>query len=407
MGLSRFALRGSSRRAPPSSRHVLPLELLLVALAAPSTWGCADLLGLEDLQFDRTAEEEEPVPTELGAGGDSGGIDQNPKMDPEKPLFERWGFPTNWQDVAIVAAQPPPFSGIASAAERVSSSFHVYHPRTGLLTSHRLTTVGASHDVITSQWIPKGAPEFSLVIVRPGAEGLGLFGYYAGTGRSEHAASFEPWSPEEPGPDDTPRPLVTKEYTGSAGWTHAVPLRHPDGWRFLQYNSWDAEQETGLYRMTLADVARAEAENVSAVGGPWEAGWTHLLAYDRGDGQHDLLKVDLETGVVELDRLSEDGWELSSIARNEWEPGWTQVIAFPTDKGPRVLLYDARLGTVVLGQLDDTLALEELESGLWERGWTSLTLFEVSRQHYVLCYNAKTGEARVSHVPELDYVIIR
>lgn len=232
------------------------------------------------------------------------------------------------------------------------------------MTSHRLTDTG--RDVLTSQWIPKGAPEFSLVVVRPGADGLGLFGYYSSTGRSEYAASFEPWQAEEPGSDDTPRPLVTKEYTGSAGWTHAMTLRHPDGWRFLQYNSWDAEQETGLYRMTLADVARAEAENVSAVGGPWEAGWTHLLAYDRGDGQHDLLKVNVETGGVELDRLSEDGWELSTIARNEWNLGGPRSSPFLPIKG-RGFLYDARLGTVVLGWLDEALALEQLESGLWER----------------------------------------
>lgn len=118
--------------------------------------------------------------------------------------------------------------------------------------------------------------------------------------------------------------------------------------------------------MTLADVARAEAENVSAVGGPWEAGWTHLLAYDRGDGQHDLLKVNVETGGVELDRLSEDGWELSTIARNEWNLGGPRSSPFLPIKG-RGFLYDARLGTVVLGWLDEALALEQLESGLWER----------------------------------------
>lgn len=386
-------------------------QLLLVALVIPNAWGCADLLGLDELHFDQTAEGTESIEPGPEPGTGTGGVaSPGPSVEPEEPgtLTERWGFPTNWQGVTIVAAQPPPFSGSASDAERVSSSFHVYHPQMGLWASHRLTAASEpSHDVVASQWIPKGAPEFSLVIVRPAADGPGLFGYYAGTGRSEYVANFDPWSTEESSSSDAPRPLVTKEYTGSAGWTHAVTLRHPDGWRFLQYNSWDEEQGTGLYRMTLADLARAEAENVSAVGGPWEAGWTHLLAYDRGDGQHDLLKVNLETGVVELDQLSEDGWELSSVARNQWEPGWTQVVTFPTDRGTQVLLYDAGLGTVALGSLDAELYFEKLESGLWERGWTSLTLFEVDGERYVLCYNAKTGEVRVSPVPRIDYAVIR
>lgn len=401
MRLVRLSLRRSSGlpkgavSRPPSLAGVLHATLTAACLA-----GCADLLGLENLEFEQTSEEQ--TTAQPGGGGGTGFVVPGTGGAPPS-LDELWGFPANWPEAMIVAAQPPPFSGVPSAEERASSSFHVYQPASGLLTSYRLTTDG--REIATSQWVPKEAPHFSYVVLRPGAEALGLFGYYASTGRSEHAASFDPWNADWQ--SDPPRSLVTREYTGSAGWTHAVTLRHADGWRFLQYNQWDEELGMALYRMSLADVVRAEAENISAVGGPWEAGWSSLLAYDLGDGEHGVLKFNAETGVAELDRLSEDGWELSTVARSEWGLGWTHAITFLAEGEPQVVLYDAALGTVALGRLDEELDFEVLESGLWETGWTSMTLFEVDGEGYVLNHNAATGEARVSPVPRIEYTVVR
>lgn len=398
---------------PPTASPSQAIQAaLLVSVLATS--GCADLLGLDGLTFDRTT-----APQETDAsGGAGGGRQDDPKLivpatggaggaenRPPPTQQELWGFPAKWPAVIPVAAQLPRSFGLhVPEEEETNSAFHVYESATGRLTSHRL--LEDRREEIAASW----SPGFDLVLPRPSAAGVRLFGYTAEDGRNELGPPWDPWGV----PEEERASLQGEVRYGNPGWTHVLPLRHGGGWRLVVHN-----ELTGRYRVGPAITDAPESYDHPSIGGTWERGWPSLLPYDLGDGEHGLLKLSLGAGLAQLDAFSEIDGAPESIAAVDWrgeewfswsdEP-WTHALTFVVGETPELLVYSAGSGRALRGRLDAELTFSVDAEAFWAEGWTSLTLVHAGGETYALAYDEERAVAQMLTLDPLggsDPVVIR
>lgn len=390
---------------PPRSRRSTPAVLIAALLAGVlTTSGCADVLGLDGLSFDRTTEPQQADPSLGGSGGEPKlvppGKDEEDELDGQSPppptQEELWGFPAKWPGVIPVAAQLPQSLHPSSPEEETASAFHVYEPATGRLTSHRL--LEDRREEIAASW----SPGFDLVDPRPGTTGVRLFGYTAEDGRNELSPPWDPWG----APEDDLASLYGEARYGNPGWTHVLPLRHGGGWRLVVHN-----ELTGRYRVGPAITDAPESYDHPSIGGAWEPGWSSLLPYDLGDGEHGLLKLSLGTGLAQLDVFSEVDGAPASIAEIDWrgeewfsrsdEP-WTHALTFVVGEARGLLVYSAGSGRVLRGRLDAELTFTVDAEAFWAEGWTSLTLVHARGKNYALVYDEERSVAQMSTLDPLS-----
>lgn len=385
--------------APPSGRSPRPRRTAARQLAR---WvplllglvGCADVLGLDGLRFER-AEDSLVEPGTGGAGGEAPGLDPGTGGDPNSP-YDVWGFPTAFpRDALIAAAVLPPTLEPRPERELSSSSFYVYEPNSGRFTSHRLTATQREETV--SPWLPG----FTSVLARPYDDELGVFGYDAGVNAVwSLVAPWDPWTGA--GTNATPPAMSGHSGDATSDWTHVTVLRHADDWRVVYYDT-----HTGDFQLLLADPERMTESGREKVTGTWQSGWSTLVAYATEDGGHGLLKHDALTGRVEFDRFTEDGWALETVAAREWDSRWKLLLPFVAD-GKAQLVFYAPEGTVAMADLREDLVAPD-SGASWPGRMTSLTLFEAGGALHALLYSSQTGAARRRqlHPLETDQVVVR
>jgi hypothetical protein len=391
--------------ASPSRR---PLRRSRTATRTFACWGglafglagCADVLGLDGLRFERT----EDSLVEPGAGG-TGGMGPGVSVGVGGELAElqdAWGFPTHFAPNALIAAASlPPTLDAPPAGAVSSSSFYVYERDDGRFTSHRATN--SARAVRESDWFAG----FTAVVARPFDGELGVFGYVA---RSDGNADLEgtwsfvaPWDPwAASGSSAAPPSLSGKQGDADPGWTHVTLLLHGDAWRVVNYN-----ENTGDFELFLADPERMKESGREKVRGQWDSGWSSLLAYPTEEGGHGLLKYDAVTGRAEFNRFTEEGWALEPTATRQWTPRWQLLLPFVAEGTARLLFYDP-VGAAEVADLSEDLVPPDT-GATWPANMTSLTLFEVEGASYALLYSSETGAARnrLLHPFERDPIVVR
>jgi hypothetical protein len=370
--------------------HVTP-RLAIALLGACSTLGCADMLGLGGLTFEQQATGGTSTAggssggAEGGAGGLFGSGGQPIQIPTETggapPILPKVTdeYPSTWTSGAVITAT---WSGFGLDALSEESSFWVYEPVTGLLTSHRLDVLEPDelgHSAAKANW------DF---LYAPTVDGTTwLFGYAAPTGLVDYGLAPLPG-----------QPFATAVEAGSPGWTHVLLAGDPDS-PFLIV----ADRSSRTVRIGPANPNAEDALVTSVV---WDEDFTELLAY-RKESVDGLLRLDSVLGEVAFVPI-EDGMlgEVVELGLTP-TPGWSLAATFPTRDGAAALaLYRRGDGSIETYHATTDPSSFLHDSDLWRRDLSSIVPVIANGVPWALAFDATTGVADLRSLDPLEPTLV-
>lgn len=359
---------GSLRPVPrcypdPVSRprpSLLPDRALWVLTFVCVLTGCADMLGLGGLSYDRTegaGEEQSGGSASVSASGGSAGTLGSPPTAPDDPEAE---YPIDLGPGLIVAAE---YQGIGPQSFRADSQ--VFFGRAG---SPTLTLFQMSSTEDDSAGAAAVARPFSHLVAPRTVQGLSLILY-------DQASGIVRFGPV-PEPDAD---FLAEESAGSSGWTSLVltgPGHAPTLFSF--------DTTSGDHRYGPADW-NTDEPNIRW--GTWPGSWSRVVAFARGS-QWGVLRLDAGSGAVEFVAL--DGPEAAEAeSLGSVTQGWSLAASYQSQAGPRLLLYYPDGSIIALSESKGSLT--PADASLWRRDMTDMVPIFIDGQPWALTYAKSTG----------------
>ncbi len=349
--------------------------LVLVSLGIGCS-GCAEVLGLEGLTFDRSEE-----PAELHEEvDDASGIGGQPESDGSGGTSERISIAGAGAGVEGQRVPPDEYPKIWGPGALIATSYQGLQPPTTAPDSLVWVKRGSGAELLV---LRMSAEQDDLLGESRVSEGWThllaprqrdqriLIGYQAGTG-------FLDWG-SAPVADS---PFESQRIGGSPGRTHLVLTGPADGPSLFSY---DAESQT--YRIGPADLSLASPE---IEGGTWEGTWTDALAFAVGD-QLGILRLNQATGDTEFLPLAEGALG----APQEWlslSSGWSIATSYRTDGGMNLLLYWGMMGALEIYSTDSATGDVSVEDEiLWRSGLSDIVPVTISDAPWALTYDSQSG----------------
>jgi hypothetical protein len=378
--MSTFA-NGKPRAAAVISCAGMLLKRRVGFIALCSCLGCSDVLGLNDLRYDRDAGARE-IPSERLPDAET----PKPDVDAHTIEVDVDADANTTPDASVrypVILKPSQIPVTSNDARR--DNYLVYDRSTGTLDD--VTAANGGFKVSnTYQW----TAGYSLVIEIAITSTLRkLIGYNAVSGIVEYATL--------PGVSG---PIQGDITSGSAGFSHLIPLSVNGEWRVLAYSS-----TSGHYRLTTVD--RSVDAGVP-IAGEWQPGFSAFAAYALpGYLSSTLLMYRADTGAAELQRVEATG--LQSLYSGNLGAAWTSVVSFSTASGPKVLLYEALKGDVTTGVLtfNPVLSFEQDARTFWREQISGILPLLLQEQPCAITYSSATNVANLVTLVPLEPSVVR
>jgi hypothetical protein len=326
--------------------------------------GCSDVLGLDDLSFDRRLSNEAP-PAALQPSMDSGVV----TLDAGDPLVPR--YPARWRDSQML---------VMNAVPTRDDTYLVYDRSTGEIESHRATS-----DTYRVTRIWQWVAGFTQVIQVPtDTGGVAWLGYHA-DGWLDYVA---------PVPTDTH--VIGESTAASPGRTHMIAVSAGASWFLLSYDT-----KTGNYRIGPIALNGPDAGAVYA--DEWATGWSSLLAYPLESGWA-ILKYNATSGAAELDTVNDGGEGTTLLHTAIFSPGWTTIATFQRGSQTRLLLYDAPDGNVAVAELDlsSGMTLRTEYEEVWREQITAVETLQIGSAPFAVTHSGVGGIVDVVSLDPLD-----
>lgn len=337
--------------------------VILLSLASS---GCADVLGLDGLSFDRTLEEDPAAPLTtdeplVGTGGEAN-VDLSAPDD---------GFPLQVTRDVIVVGSPEP---------AVDSLFWLYARDAQTIASYHLDRVGK----LGVQDLPSET-KLSHLSAFPSEEGTLLFGFDSQTG---FVSSFEDV-------DGEGNVTIVDEDVGTTGRTHMTAFPWGQSWLALAATASD-----GHYRYLNPN----PKAGVDVVAGQWDPGLSSVMPYEF-DGQTGVLRHDGESGRFQFHALEEYGKPLAFVFEVTVDVSATHVISSQDEGVPFVALYEQSSGTITTGSFgisEGDVQFFSWDSGSVREGLTSLVPVYLNGIPHAITYSDATGVIQLRSLSPLE-----
>ncbi len=338
--------------------------------------GCADMLGLDGLTFERRVDEVRLDPNTTGGSDGAGGAFGSGGLTVGEPAPGAGGLDVGGP-VPTLPRHPLALDpDVILVASPSLPKYRVYEPGSGKIVTHEMALASPdSRDwgVMIgepSQW----KPGFSHVVEIP-TEGGGslLLGYEAESGLVDIV-------------EDLDEPVLEGEPSaGTPGWTQMFAFPYEERWLLFVYSA-----DTGHFRLGPAEPGTADGKTIAM--GDWEPGWTSVTPFRHG-GEAGLLKFDAATGEVQFDRLLALGEGTELAAEGSVEGDVSHLVAFESEGKQWVALYSRSSGAVSTGSFGDapTLQFTEESSNFWREGIDGLQRLDVRNVPNALTSSRETG----------------
>lgn len=367
------ALRGTDLRANARVRSMGFARFSILSLAVGATLGCADLLGLDEMSFEKRLEEEEPPATEVPPEEDDQVVSLGGARSGPDPVAVDSDFPR------IV---PAGVQFVSSPRVESQSRYWIYDP--GARTIESLVLVSDGPDSNGTQSWNSLAP-FTHLTVAPLGELDAVFGYDQKSGALSLVSDV----------DGMGEPTLLTEDVGSVG--RDVVLSFPLGESYLVLS---ATSQDGHYRYFNPD---PETE-LDVVSGNWEAGFTSVVPFSYG-GDEGVLRLDPMRGVLAFDRLAQYGQPLENVFET-LAPGDAEIlVSFFAEGSWRLALYEPTTGEIDVGDFSSAgegAVYHSVETNSFREGLTSLTVVYSQGAPFAITFSPASAAAQIRSLWPLD-----
>ncbi len=366
---------------PPPMKYLSPLALLALSGVA-----CSNVLGLDELEFERPdAGTPAANPLDSASGGQSGrggedfvlttGSTEGDDGASSRPAFAD-SFPSIWPEGTLFAFE----------ADAEEPYYFAYEP-----LAHRLTVskIVSGDDVIAA--LPWAEDQtWTHLRVVPSDSGPILIGYDVGSGILERASNF------------TSSGSFSVERLAGNLHTVLIVVAHPEGDMLFGYDG-----ATGFYR----GVPATSTDEVTVRQGEIDPGWTHIAQLG-GSSEASLMFYDESSGRYEVYRLpsaTESDFariEIEFSFDGEFLPKWVPVAppSFdPSAMGADTMyFYDLEGGEFGTGTISSSsglggglgqVAIDSSEARFLRRDLTWIQTTKVAGEGAVFSFDGRVLDA--------------